>query len=141
MNADIVHLVNQQLTLIVYIGRRTDEKTKLFILVSNKLGRGASIPTSSDIISSINEIADMNFLKCMWRRLRTHKYPPLISVALVAIFLSVASPPIYAELSECGKSVWVAAIVCDILEALAINCSIIFTAPTVRELLCQLLLR
>lgn len=74
-----------------------------------------------------------------------NKYFPLAYVALVTFFLSAAALAIYAGLSECEKSAWVvlgtvAAIVCDILEAVAIECTILITVKWARELLCQLVL-
>lgn len=121
------------------------EKTKLFCLVSAKLGRGASPTTSEDIIRAVNEIAVLYFLRRMWRRVSMNKYSSLAYVALVTIFLSAAAPAIYAGLSDGEKSGWVVAgtivpILCDIMEATAIEFTIIFTAKTARELLYQLIL-
>lgn len=78
----------------------------------------------------------------MWRR----KYFPVSYVALVALCLSATAPAIDAGLSEREKSGWVvlgtvAAIVCDILEAVAIKWAITFPATTVRELFCLVVLR
>lgn len=120
-------------------------KTKLLILVSEKLGRGVTPTTSNDIIRGENEIAFLSFLRRMWRHLSGDMYFPAVYVALVTIVLAAATPAIYTGLSDYEKSRWVvlrtvAAIACDIVEALAIECTILFTAKTARELLCQLVL-
>lgn len=101
--------------------------------------------TSNEIIRGVNEIAFIYFLRRMWRHLSGYKYFPVVYVALVTIVLAAAAPAIYAGLSDCEKSVWVvlrtvAAITCDIVEALAIECAILLTAKTARELFCQLVL-
>lgn len=81
----------------------------------------------------------------MWHRVRSQKYSPFVFVALLALFLSLAAPAIYAGLSDCERSSWVvlgtvAAIVCDIVEATAIECTIVFTAKTARQTLSQVIL-
>lgn len=121
----------------------SNEKTNLFTLMSYKLGRGAS--TESDVIKMSNENPYLFFIKSMWGRAAHSKYYPLVSVALVAVLLCAAVPPIYGGLSDCEKSGWVVlgtvtAIFCDIVEAVAIQSTFIFTATTARELLCQLIL-
>ncbi|KAL0631022.1 hypothetical protein Q9L58_010124 [Maublancomyces gigas] len=118
------------------------EKTKLFIQVSEKLGRGASPPTATEIVRRANKNATVYFVARMWRCFCSEKYFPLLFIALVTIFLSGAAPAIYDGLEECQKSWWVvlgtvAAIICDIVVAAAIECIIIFNANTAREVLCQ----
>lgn len=74
------------------------EKKKLFILVSNKLGRGDS--TAAD---AIQENAYIYFVKSMWGLIAPLKYFPLSSVALVALLLCAVAPAIYGGLSDCEK--------------------------------------
>lgn len=118
-------------------------KTALFTLISNKLGRGAS--TDSEIIKMSKENPYLFFIRSMWRCAGRSTYFPLVSVALVATLLCAAAPAIYGGLSECEKSAWVVlgtvtAIFCDIVEALAIQSTFMFSTNTARELLCQLIL-
>lgn len=113
------------------------ERTKLFILVSNKLGRGDVNPADA-----IQENAYIYFVRHMWGRIAPLKYFPLSSVALVAILLCAVAPAIYGGLSDCEKSGWVVlgttmSILCDIMEALAIACTFIFTADTARKVVCE----
>lgn len=121
------------------------EKTRLFILVSEKLGRGASPPTATEIVRRANQNAVVYFVAHVWRHYSSQQYFPILFVALVAIFLSGAAPAIFDGLDECQKSGWivigtVTAILCDIFEAAAIECTIVFNANTVWELLCQAIL-
>lgn len=137
--------VDQSLTVLIYRRHYNTTKTHLFFLVSLKLGRTESPLTASEIIRTINEISFIYFLRSMWEIMTRQKYFPLSYVVWVTGFLCAAAPAIYAGLSACEQTPWmvlgtVTAIVCDIIEVMAIAFTIIFTADTAREVLCQLIL-
>lgn len=99
MIVDAVHLKKQQLTPAVHRRAYNAERTRLFILVSAKLGRGASPPISGDMIWSVNVRAAIYFNTRMWRRVSNNQYFPLLYIALVVVFLCATGPVIYAGLS------------------------------------------